>query len=307
MPTAVQFRRGTTTEHSTFTGAAGELTVDTDKNTVVVHDGTTAGGNPLVTSGQTTVEFGDLTVTGNLTVTGTTVTVDTATAQTVDLGDGDRIRLGDDGDLEIYHDTLNSYVKDTGTGDLRIEASRIVVSAGSFGHIICSGVVGDVVLNKNGNARLQTTNDGVTITGELTADSTTINGPSHIHEIFERKQPATSTSGATDIYVNSGAIVRFSNDQTGNRTFNFVGDATTALNDIMTSVEVLTVAVLLPNGATPYYVSTVQIDGVSVTPKWSGGSAPAAGNANSTDIYSFTIIKTSDATFEVYASQQQYA
>jgi hypothetical protein len=43
----VQFRRGTTLEHSTFIGAQGELTVDTDKNTVVVHDGHTVGGFPL--------------------------------------------------------------------------------------------------------------------------------------------------------------------------------------------------------------------------------------------------------------------
>ena len=48
MATQVQTRRGTTAQHSTFTGAAGELTVDTDKKTVVVHDGTTAGGAPLL-------------------------------------------------------------------------------------------------------------------------------------------------------------------------------------------------------------------------------------------------------------------
>lgn len=48
MSTAVQLRRGTTAEHSTFTGAVGEVTVDTTKDTVVVHDGATAGGHPLV-------------------------------------------------------------------------------------------------------------------------------------------------------------------------------------------------------------------------------------------------------------------
>ena len=48
MSTAVQLRRGTTTQHSTFTGAVGEVTVDTTKDTVVVHDGTTVGGHPLV-------------------------------------------------------------------------------------------------------------------------------------------------------------------------------------------------------------------------------------------------------------------
>jgi hypothetical protein len=48
MATRVQLRRGTTTEHSTFTGAAGEVTVDTTKNTVVVHNNSTAGGFPLL-------------------------------------------------------------------------------------------------------------------------------------------------------------------------------------------------------------------------------------------------------------------
>lgn len=48
MSTALQLRRGTTTEHSTFTGAVGEVTVDTTKDTVVVHDGVLAGGHPLL-------------------------------------------------------------------------------------------------------------------------------------------------------------------------------------------------------------------------------------------------------------------
>lgn len=51
MATALQLRRGTTAQHSTFTGAAGEVTVDTDKDTVVVHDGLKAGGFPLVRDG----------------------------------------------------------------------------------------------------------------------------------------------------------------------------------------------------------------------------------------------------------------
>lgn len=48
MPTRVQLRRGTTAEHATFTGADGEVTVDTDKEVVVVHNGSTAGGFPLL-------------------------------------------------------------------------------------------------------------------------------------------------------------------------------------------------------------------------------------------------------------------
>jgi len=49
MATAIQRRGGTTAEHANFTGLAREITVDTTKNTVVVHDGTTAGGIPLAT------------------------------------------------------------------------------------------------------------------------------------------------------------------------------------------------------------------------------------------------------------------
>ena len=48
MPTVVQFRRGTTSQNQSFTGAVGELSVDTDLSTLRVHDGQTAGGVEIV-------------------------------------------------------------------------------------------------------------------------------------------------------------------------------------------------------------------------------------------------------------------
>jgi hypothetical protein len=48
MATQVQFRRGTTTQNNAFTGAAGELTYDTDVKTLRIHDGTTPGGGAIV-------------------------------------------------------------------------------------------------------------------------------------------------------------------------------------------------------------------------------------------------------------------
>ena len=50
MAKRLQHRGGTTSQHSSFTGAVREVTVDTDKNTLVVHDGATAGGHPLATA-----------------------------------------------------------------------------------------------------------------------------------------------------------------------------------------------------------------------------------------------------------------
>ncbi len=51
---AMQLRRGTTSEHSTFTGLVGEVTIDTTKDTIVVHDGTTVGGIPLAKASEVT-------------------------------------------------------------------------------------------------------------------------------------------------------------------------------------------------------------------------------------------------------------
>jgi hypothetical protein len=44
-----------------------------------------------------------------------------------------------------------------------------------------------------------------------------------------------------------------------------------------------------------------------VTPKWQGGTAPAAGNASGIDVYTYTIIKTGSATFTVLASLTRFA
>jgi len=48
MAKQVQLRRGTTAEHAVFTGVEGELTIDTTKDTIVVHDAYQAGGFPLL-------------------------------------------------------------------------------------------------------------------------------------------------------------------------------------------------------------------------------------------------------------------
>lgn len=77
MSTAVQFRRGTTTEHASFTGAVGEITVDVTKDTVVVHDGTTVGGHPLAKQNGS-----NATGTWNIDISGNASTATSATTST---------------------------------------------------------------------------------------------------------------------------------------------------------------------------------------------------------------------------------
>ena len=70
MAKLLKLRGGTTSQHSSFTGAEREVTVDTDKETLVVHDGSTAGGFPLMrnTVEDTTPQLG-----GNLDVNGNSI------------------------------------------------------------------------------------------------------------------------------------------------------------------------------------------------------------------------------------------
>lgn len=65
----IQFYRGTTAQHSGYTGPAGECTVDTTKSTLVVHDGKTAGGHPLVKESHTVTGDGYVLANGSRSTT----------------------------------------------------------------------------------------------------------------------------------------------------------------------------------------------------------------------------------------------
>jgi chemotaxis protein histidine kinase CheA len=160
---------------------------------------------------------------------------------------------------------------------------------------------------------------GITVQGSLTASSTlgvtgattlagvsatsaTVNGTLDIEEVYEKVTVQTSTTGTITFDTTAQAVELYTADQTANRTINFSN-----VNANLAIGQSLSVAVLLTNGATPYYLNVYQVDGSAVTPKWQGGTAPSAGNASGIDSYNFTIIKTADATFTVLASQTQFA
>jgi len=144
----------------------------------------------------------------------------------------------------------------------------------------------------------------------VTADSNakvTFIGTTSVAEMIEKVDISTSTTGTINFDLLSQAVQLYNTDQTANRTINFRGDGSNSLDSIMAIGESMTAAVLMKQGGTAYYLNTYQVDGSGVTPEWSGGTAPSAGNASSIDAYVFTIIKTASATFTVLASQTQYA
>jgi len=122
MPTAIQRRRGTTSAHSSFTGLVGELTVDTDKDTVIVHDGSQAGGFPLArATSDHALEVGTIKITGGSPGSGKYLQSD---------ADGDAswaaISAGGDTSSSSSSSTDNQIARFDGTTGKTIQTSTLV-------------------------------------------------------------------------------------------------------------------------------------------------------------------------------------
>jgi hypothetical protein len=118
---------------------------------------------------------------------------------------------------------------------------------------------------------------------------------------------ATAATGTVNFDVSTQSILYYTSNASANWTLNIRGSSSVALNSIMSTGQSVTVTHLVTQGGTAYYNSAVTVDGTSVTPKWSGGTAPSAGNASSVDVYTYTLIKTGSGSFTVFASQTRYA
>lgn len=118
---------------------------------------------------------------------------------------------------------------------------------------------------------------------------------------------ATAATGTVNFDVSTQSILYYTSNASANWTLNIRGSSSVALNSIMSTSQSVTITHLVTQGGTAYYNSAVTVDGTSVTPKWSGGSAPSAGNASSVDVYTYTLIKTGSGSFTVFASQTRYA
>ena len=90
--------------------------------------------------------------------------------------DSAKITFGNDSDLKIYHDGSNSFIQDAGTGDLVIQATHLRLRSAAAKTYFLGTDGGSVELYHNDNKKFETSDSGVSVTGELTADSATIGG-----------------------------------------------------------------------------------------------------------------------------------
>jgi hypothetical protein len=120
---------------------------------------------------------------------------------------------------------------------------------------------------------------------------------------------ATAATGTIAYDVTTQSVLFYTSNASANWTVNFRASSGTSLNTALATGQSVTVAFLVTQGSTAYFNNSVQVDGTTsgVTTRWQGGTAPSSGNANSVDIYTYTIIKTANATFSVFASQTRFA
>jgi hypothetical protein len=151
------------------------------------------------------------------------------------------------------------------------------------------------VLN-TGTLTMPTSTD--TLVGKATTDylsNKTLTAPKELWTIS-----ATAATGTIQFDCLTQGVLYYTTASSANWTLNFRGSSGTTLNSLMNTGDAFTVNFLATN-TTAYYQSTaITVDtNATVSIKWSGGTAPSAGNASAIDAYSYTILKTGSSAFTV--------
>jgi hypothetical protein len=155
---------------------------------------------------QLTLNSSGATIEDNLTVGGTaTVTSWLYPNNGISIPDSKKILLGNQSDLQIYHDGSHSYVSDVGTGHLRLTGTNVLIEDGAGTDYIYAAS-NAVTLYNAGNIRLQTQSTGVSVTGNLTASG-------HVSS-----ETIRSSRSDGDVYIQA----------TGTSDFVSIGNQTTA-------------------------------------------------------------------------------
>ena len=247
MPTVLQLRRGTTSQNDAFTGAVGELSLDTEKDTIRVHDGSTAGGSELVAlaatqtltnktltaptiTGAGTISAGtmtaaDLTLSGDLTVNGTTTTVASTNTTIADnlleLNSGASSNANDTGILIERGSTGDNAIIAWDESADKFTVGTTTATADSTGNLTIA--TGTLVANIEGNVTGNVTGDvtGNADTATILETARTIGGVS-FDGSANINLPGVNTSGNQDTSGNAATATALETA----RAFSLTGDVT---------------------------------------------------------------------------------
>ena len=263
-----------TVQFKYVTGSGDSFTFSaTDKGDQMVFASASDGTNPNIVTLAFGSGDGDVTLTGTQTLTNKTLTAPK-------IADAGFIADANGAEQVIFQTTASA-------------VNEVEITNAATGNAPIIGSSGET------NVDLNLTPKGI---GRVTL------GAGKIEQLAEKATiSATAATGTINYDVVTQAVLYYTSAATGNFTVNLRGDGSNTLNSIMDTGESITVAFLVTCTGSAYYNNAVTIDGSSVTPEWQGGTAPSGGNANSIDVYTYTIFKTGDAAFTALAAQTQFA
>ena len=271
-----------------LTGTASTATVATNAQgltgTPNITVGTVGCGNVTSTGDVTGV---NATFSGNLTVNGTTTTIDTAVTAVDSLAvdgqvtAGTRVGIGSTTPIEVL--------------DLVATAPRIRAVSENGGSGLRINVVGGgnevFRIQEDNNTRLEIAPGGIAIFKAGLAE--------------KYNKGTTLAAASNNVALTSGNVHRFTSNESGAQTVNFTGVHSTLADGESVSFTVLVTP------ANAGYINAATVDGVAPGGglKWSGGSAPSAGGTSGRDVYTFTIFKDGTATdsYEIFGAVTNYA
>jgi hypothetical protein len=298
----------------TATSFSGNLTGNVTGN---ADTATALSGTPNITVG--TVTGTDATFSGNLTVNGTTTTIDTAVTAVDSLAvDGSITALGNCGigtvlpvasaanyngaTLHLHQPNSSSagsqvHLTSGSTGNAAGDGAHISMWSDSDLYITNQESTGDIKFASGGNSdRMTISQHGMVKFGAPLTEKCNRDGG----------------AGLTGNYVHHlktyGNVHWSTNNSSATWTYDITGDGSTNLNDMMTDQETLSFQLISAQNNASYYMTELRIDGSgSHTVWWQGGSAPSAGGASGYDVYTFTIFKRLNASFRIFASLSNHA
>ena len=166
-------------------------------NAILAYDSTDSRFEPTLTPTLTS-----LTTTGGLVASGLSQFSD------VNIPDNNAVRFGNSQDLQIYHDGSNSYIQDTGTGDLILRGDNVRIKMGaSNDDALRAYADGQVELYHNDVKKIETTASGVTITSNGNTQGLTINH-SNGNKVAELVHNGSGDEGALKLYDSNSVNVQ---------------------------------------------------------------------------------------------------
>ena len=244
-----------------------------------------------------TVNAAALTLSGDLTVNGTTSTVSSTTITVSDKN----IEIGkvstptdttaDGGGITLKGATDKTWnwvdATDSWTSSEHIDLGNGKELKHNTASLLSSTTLGSTVVNSSLTS--VGTLAGLDLAGLLTEHVTVTAG---------------KLSDNLNLDISNGNVFYFTTAESTTSTPNFRYDGSTTLDSKMGVGDVVSVVVITTANASAYSAQ-LTVDGAAVTENWVGGSAPSDGGSSGVDIHSYTILKTAANTFTVIANQQK--